>query len=147
MAQQALEQFHATHPNIRVFYTLDPENVEEEMAPAMQAGTAPDVFQGCCSFFPIWAQKGYTLDLRTYVKADLDQATIADWDPVQYKSLFTPDGRQYGLPKYHGALALFYNKDAFDAYGVEYPNDSWDHDTYLARYETIDKGSQQRRPD
>ncbi len=52
------------------------------MLAAMQAGTAPDVFQGCCTHFPTWAQKGYTVDLRPYVQADLDQATIADWDPA-----------------------------------------------------------------
>ena len=125
MAQQMLEHFHAAHPNIRVFYTLDPENLEDKMLSDMQAGTAPDVFAGCCSFFPIWAQKGYTLDLRPYVKADLDQATLDDWDPAQYQSFFTRDGRQYGLPKYHGALALYYNKDIFDHYQVTYPDDHY----------------------
>ena len=132
LAQQMLEQFHATHPNIRVFYAPDPENLEDKMLADMQAGIAPDVFAGCCHFFPIWAQKGYTLDLRPYVNADLDQQTIADWDPAQYKSFFTRDGRQYGLPKYHGALALFYNKDTFDAGKVDYPSESWTHADYLA---------------
>jgi multiple sugar transport system substrate-binding protein len=134
MAQQMLEQFHVSHPNISVFYTLDPESseFEEKTLADMQAGTAPDVYQGCCSFFPIWAQQGYALDLRPYVQADLDRATIDDWDPVQYKSFFTQDGRQYGLPKYHGALALFYNKDLFDTYHVDYPNETWNHDDYLA---------------
>jgi multiple sugar transport system substrate-binding protein len=132
MAQQLLEQFHASHPNIRVFYTLDPENLEEKMLNDMQAGTAPDVFQGCCTFFPIWAQKGYALDLRPYVESDLDRATLDDWDPVQYKSFFTRDGRQYGLPKYHGALALYYNKDLFDQDSVPYPDATWNHDDYLA---------------
>jgi multiple sugar transport system substrate-binding protein len=132
MAQKTLEEFHATHPNIRVFYTPDPENVEESMLADMQAGTAPDVFAGCCSFFPIWAQKGFTLDLRPFVEADVDQATIDDWDPAQYNSFFTRDGQQYGLPKYHGALALYYNKDLLDQYDVDYPDDSWDHDDYLS---------------
>ncbi len=134
MAQQMLDQFHATHPNIRVFYNLDPDNAEfeEKSIANFQAGTAPDVFQGCCSFFPIWAQKGYALDLRPYVQADLDRATIDDWDPVQYHALFTKDGKQYGLPKYHGAQALLYNKDLFDQYHVDYPNENWNHDDYLA---------------
>jgi multiple sugar transport system substrate-binding protein len=132
LARRMLEQFHASHPNIRVFYTPDPEgNFVEQMRSDMQAGTAPDVFQGCCTHFPTWAQMGYTLDLRPYVEADLDQAIIDDWDPAQYKALFTRDGRQFGLPKYHGSLALYYNKDLFDLYGVDYPNDSWDHDDYL----------------
>jgi multiple sugar transport system substrate-binding protein len=75
---------------------------------------------------------GHTLDLRSYVEADLDQATIDDWDTAQYQALFTSDGRQFGLPKYHGALALYYNRDLFDEYGVDYPNGTWDHDDYLA---------------
>ncbi len=134
MVQGMLEQFHQSHPNIRVFYTPEPDSPkdkEEKMLAAMQAGTAPDVFQGCCSWFPIWAQKGYTLDLRPYVRADLDRSLIEEWDPAQYESLFTRDGRQYGLPKYHGALALYYNKDLFDQYRVDYPNGSWNHDDYL----------------
>ncbi len=132
MAQQMLEEFHSTHPNIRVFYTLDPpsESFDEKMVADFQAGAAPDVFQGCCGFFPSWAQKGYALDLRPYVKADLDRATLDDWDPVQYNSFFTRDGRQYALPKYHGALALYFNKDIFDEYDVDYPNESWTHDDY-----------------
>lgn len=132
MAQRMLEKFHEAHPNIRVFYTLDPENVEEQMLVDMQAGTAPDVFAGCCSSFPIWAQKGYTLDLRPYVEADLASDTIGDWDPVQYRSFFNGDGHQFGLPKYHGALALYFNIDLFDEYRVPYPNADWDHQDYLS---------------
>ena len=131
MARQQLEQFHTSHPDISVYYIPDPVNVVDQMTTDLQAGTAPDVFQGCCAHFPSWAQKGYTLDLRPYVKKDLDQATIADWDPAQYQALFTRDGRQFGLPKYHGALALYYNKDLFDQYHVDYPDGSWNHDDYL----------------
>ncbi len=130
MAQQLLEQFHEQHPNIEVFYIPDPADLVEQMPIDMQAGTAADVFQGCCTHFPDWAQHGYTLDLRSYVKRDLDQATIADWDPAQYRALFTRDGKQFGLPKYHGALALYYNKDLFDQYHVEHPDSSWNHDDY-----------------
>ncbi len=133
MAHQMLNEFHASHPNIRVFYTLDPESSEfgEKTLADFQAGTPPDVFQGCCSFFPMWAQKNYLLDLRPYIQADLDRATIEDWDPVQYRAFQTRDGKQYGLPKYHGALALFYNKDLFDRYGVGYPDATWTHVDYL----------------
>ncbi|NJN95056.1 MAG: sugar ABC transporter substrate-binding protein [Anaerolineales bacterium] len=132
MVQQLLAEFHEAHPHIHVFYTPDPENLEEKMIADLQAGAAPDVFEGCCDFFPIWAQQDYTLDLHPFVAADLDQETINDWNPAQYRSFFTRDGRQYGLPKYHGALALYYNKDIFDEFGVEYPTSAWTHDDYLA---------------
>ncbi len=131
MAQKMLEEFHSTHPNIRVFYTPDPDNLEEKMAMDMSSGTAPDVLQGCCDFFPIWGQHGYLLDLQPYIDQDLDHNTIDEWDPAQYQSYLLPDGRRYGVPKYHGALALFYNKDLFDQYGVPYPDGSWTHDDYL----------------
>ncbi|RPJ02646.1 MAG: extracellular solute-binding protein, partial [Chloroflexi bacterium] len=129
MARQLLEQFHGQHPGIRVFYVPDPpsETFESDTLADFQAGTAPDVFDGCCSSFPVWAQQGYALDLRPYVAADLDQETLDDWDPVQYRAFFTRDGLQYGLPKYHGALALHYNKDLLDRHGVDYPDKSWDY--------------------
>ncbi len=131
MTQEMLDEFHAMHPNIQVYYTPDPENYQEEVLADFRNGTAPDVFQGCCTHFPAWAQMGYALDLSPYVEADLDQAIIDDWNEAQYKSFITSDGMQFGLPKYHGALALYYNKDVFDEYGVEYPDETWDHDDYL----------------
>jgi multiple sugar transport system substrate-binding protein len=131
MTQQVLQEFHNTHPNISVFYIPDPANLEDQMLVDMQSGTAPDVFQGCCTHFPTWAQEGYTLDLRPFVEADLDQETIADWDPVQYNALFTRDGMQFGLPKYHGELALYFNKDLFDRNRIDYPDGSWNHEDYL----------------
>ncbi len=131
MAQDLLAEFHEEHPNMRVFYTPDPENVAEVMLSDIAAGTAPDVFQGCCDFFPIWAQRKGTLDLREYVAGDLDEATINDWSPAQYKAFFLASGEQFGLPKYHGALALYYNKDLFDVYDVPYPTGDRDHDDYL----------------
>ncbi len=118
-------------PVLRVFYVPDPADVEESLIADMKAGTAPDVFAACCSFYPIMAQENLTLDLRPYVARDLDEETIQDWDPAQYNSFFTQDGSQYGLPKYHGALALYYNKDLFDQYGVGYPDGSWTYDDYL----------------
>ncbi len=130
MAHDLLLQFQAQHPEISVFYIPDPADLVGQMPIDMQAGTAADIFQGCCTHFPDWAHRGFTLDLRPYVARDLDDQTIKDWDPVQYEALFTPDGKQFGLPKYHGALALYYNKDLFDAYAVEYPDSSWDHEDY-----------------
>jgi multiple sugar transport system substrate-binding protein len=131
MVRRLLEEFQQRHPNIQVFYVPDPDNIEEKMLAAMQAGTAPDVFQGCCDFFPVWAQAGYMLDLRPLIEADLDRATLEEWDPAQYRALATRDGLQFGLPKYHGALALYYNKDLFDESRIDYPDGSWTHDDYL----------------
>ena len=87
--QLLLQDFHDANPNIEVFYTPEPEDYEERMLADMQAGVAPDVFAGCCDTFPIWAQKGYLLDLHPFVESDLEHATIDDWDQAQYRSFFT----------------------------------------------------------
>jgi len=131
MAQRMLEQFYTTNPNIQVFFTPDPDNLGDEMLADFQQGTAPDLLNGCCDFLPIWAQKGYLLDLRPYVQADLDRGVIDDWSKAQYEAFFRSDGLQYALPKYHGALAVYYNKDIFDHAAVPHPDDSWTHDDYL----------------
>lgn len=131
MVQRVMADFNETHPDIRVFYTPDPENVAQVMLEEMARGTAPDVFQGCCDFFPSWAQRGGTLNLDSYVMRDLDAATIDNWSPAQYKAFFLKDGHQFGLPKYHGGLALYYNRDLFDEYGVDYPTGAWNHDDYV----------------
>ncbi|HET7775618.1 MAG TPA: extracellular solute-binding protein [Azospira sp.] len=144
MAQTMLEEFHQQHPNISVFFTQDPDNLAEQMVSDMTAGTAPDVFDGCCEFFPAWADAGYLMDLRPYVKADLDKATISEWSPAQYQALFSRDGKQFGLPKYHGALVVYYNKDLFDAVGAEYPSDGWNYSDYLVAMQklTVRSGKQ-----
>jgi multiple sugar transport system substrate-binding protein len=131
MAREMLKEFHAAHPDIRVFFLPDPEDFADQMLADFQAGAAPDVFQGCCVHFPTWAQEGYTLDLRPYVETDLDQETINDWNSAQYKALFLNNGSQFGLPKYHGALALYYNKDLFDEFGVDHPDRTWNYQDYL----------------
>lgn len=135
--QLLLQDFHTAHPNIEVFYTPEPDNYEERMLADMQAGVAPDVFAGCCDTFPIWAQEGYLLDLRPFVESDLQRETIDDWDKAQYRSFFTSNGVQFGLPKYHGALALFYNRDVFDRFKVGYPTSEWTHADYLLAMQRI----------
>jgi multiple sugar transport system substrate-binding protein len=143
MAQQMLEGFHTSHPNIRVFFTMDPDNLVEQMPLDMESGTAPDVLAGCCDFLPSWAQQGYLLDLTPFVEADLDRATIDEWDPAQYAAMFTSDGHHFALPKYHGALALYYNKDLFDVSRVDYPDGTWTHTDYLEAMKrlTFDRGT------
>jgi multiple sugar transport system substrate-binding protein len=132
MVEKVLPAFKADHPNIEVTYVPQPDDVDVKLLAQMVAGEAPDVMFGCCTWFPIIAQKGQLLDLRSYVERDLDQAVIDDFDPAQYNAFFLSDGTQYALPKYHGALALYYNKDLFDKYGVAYPSEEgWTLDEYL----------------
>jgi multiple sugar transport system substrate-binding protein len=69
----------------------------------------------------------------------LDTDTILDWSQAQYKSFFTLDGKQYALPKYHGALALYFNKDLFDEANLEYPTYDWSYDDYLTAMKKLSR--------
>ncbi len=72
------------------------------------------------------------MDLRPYMEAELRPTTSRTGTQAQFRSLQLRDGAQYGLPKYHGALALYYNKDLFDQYKAPYPEASWTHSDYQA---------------
>ena len=44
--------------------------------------------------------------------------------PKAYE-VFSADGKQFGVPEQFSDVLLFYNKDLFDAAGVNYPDASW----------------------
>ncbi len=50
---------------------------------------------------------------------------------VAYQA-FSRDGKQYGLPESFSNVVLFYNKDLFDAAGVDYPTPEWTWQEELA---------------
>ncbi len=43
-----------------------------------------------------------------------------------YVNLYTVDEKHYALPKDFDTIGLWYNKEIFDAAGVEYPDETWD---------------------
>jgi multiple sugar transport system substrate-binding protein len=137
LAGEQLAVFSLEQPSIHVFYSPNPPDLTVQMPLDFEAGTAPDVLSGCCSFFPEWAQKGYLLDLRPYIEADLDRSIISDWSADHFKALSLPGGLQFGLPKYRGSLALFFNKQIFDRYDVDYPHNSWTHSDYASAMELL----------
>lgn len=46
-------------------------------------------------------------------------------------SLFTYEGQLMGVPKDFDTIAVFYNKEIFDANGEAYPDETWDWEKYL----------------
>ena len=105
----------------------------DQMPLDMQAGNAADVFQGCCGFFPAWAQDGYVLDISKYVRDGPGQGNRGRLGPSAVQGfLRQPADANSGVPKYQGTLVLYYNKDIFDKYKVAYPDASWTHEDYLA---------------
>jgi multiple sugar transport system substrate-binding protein len=82
-------------------------------------------------FWDVQAYGHYKRDLILNLQPMIDAAGALD--PAEYPvELFEPwklDGENlYAMPENFQTFALYYNKDLFDAEGLEYPTDQWTYD-------------------
>ena len=75
--------------------------------------------------FP-WAFEGITIPLDSYTESDEEFDVGGVWQEAL--RLYNFQGEQHGIPYDHGPILLGYNKDIFDAGGVDYPNADWTMD-------------------
>lgn len=111
--QACAAEFTKRNPNITV--TIEQAGWGEYwdgLTAAFVAGTAPDVFTNHIAKYPELLSKGVLLDIQPYMD-DVD-LSIYLVDP----ELWVKDGARYGLPQDWDTIALFYNKDMFEAAGV-----------------------------
>lgn len=118
---QMVDLFEAANPDIEVkVETAAYADYFTELQTRVAGGDAPDTFELNFENFVTYASKGTLLDLSSAVDAE----TAARYYPEALKA-FQLDGTQYGLPASFSDVVLFYNKDLFDAAGVEYPTSDW----------------------
>jgi multiple sugar transport system substrate-binding protein len=124
--QQAIvDAFHAAEPKITVKVTVsDWDTYWAKLQTGLAGGAAPDVFAMDGPLFPDYAGRDVLLDLTPYIQAE--GYDLTQLNALAVKDFTTADGRQLGLPRDLNVIALFYNKDLFDASGVPYPDDTWD---------------------
>jgi len=92
---------------------------------SLSAGTAGDVFYVPGEVAPGFIATGKLLPLEGLV----DTSAFID----TLNAVFTQDGHVYGIAKDFNTLAVFYNKDIFDAAGAEYPNADDDWNSFEAK--------------
>jgi multiple sugar transport system substrate-binding protein len=125
--QDAVDAFMEANPGINVEISLSP-SYNETMQTAFASGDYPEVYYVDSSRLPDWAEAG--------VVAPADD-NIEDPDGI-YASLldaFTYEGTLYCPPKDFSTMALQYNRDIFDAAGVDYPTAEWTWDDLRAAAE------------
>ena len=116
--------FEAENPNItiEVQTAAYADYFTEPADRRSPAARAPDTFELNYENFVTYARSGALLDLSPYVASDVI-------DPARYYPLalegFTDGGMQYGLPATFSDVVLIYNKDLFDAAGLDYPTADW----------------------
>jgi multiple sugar transport system substrate-binding protein len=69
-----------------------------------------------------YQSRGVLLNLQPYLDKNPDM--LKGVYPQTLEAYKTPDG-MYGLPRDFQTIALFYNKDMFDAAGIAYPTADW----------------------
>jgi multiple sugar transport system substrate-binding protein len=116
--------FEAENPDINVEVETAPyDQYFTKLQTAIAGDTAPDTFEVNYENFVTYADSGALLALDDVAAAD------DDYDPsvLAEDSLgaFARDGVQYGLPASFSAVVLFYNRDLFEAAGVDLPSADW----------------------
>ena len=111
------ERFEAEHPNVTLEITSIPEdNYTTKVDTALAAGRPPDLG---LVYEPRWFKAGAVLPLNDVITSHgIDLSTFNQNAMSGCRSGDTV----YCLGSYTGAVLLFYNKELFDAAGVEYPS-------------------------
>ncbi|CAG7640771.1 hypothetical protein PAESOLCIP111_04170 [Paenibacillus solanacearum] len=99
------------------------------------SGNPPDLFNYYAGDMGVLVQLGLVEDITPLAKKhniDLSRFQPAMLDSVRAVS---GKGELYALPRYSNTVALYYNKDIFDKFGVSYPKDgmTWDQTIELAK--------------
>jgi len=125
------DEFEAANPNIKVDIQVTP-NANNAYLTKLQAGAtagnAPDTFWMNGPNFQFYAANGQLLPLSDRIAADgVDTSKY----PAALNTIYSYDGKQYGLPKDFDTVALWYSKKLFDAAGVKYPDETWTWQTFV----------------
>lgn len=123
-----LDQWNVDNPDIQIEpLFVNNDKALQKLTVALQGGEPPDITYQYGSSLPQLAAAPGLVDLTTWT-----QENAADWeDFVQgARDAATFEGRVLGVPALIDNLAVVYNKDLFDAAGVEYPTDQWTWDDF-----------------
>ena len=134
MMQSLIDGFNASQDEYEASHVYVPfADYEKQLTLGIASGELPDlvILDGCsmASF------------IQLGLFGDISDADI-NWDeymegPMESTML---DGKHYGIPFATNCTALFYNKDMFDAAGIDYPdeNTTWDEFHEMAKALTKD---------
>jgi len=136
--QGIVDAFNEDHTDIHVTLEQLPGGWAEyiqKLTTLIAAGSPPDVGRMGVAYMAQFASKGQLADLTELVEQDLDMSNYYENAFEQIKI----DGKIYGIPIGIYTMIMFYNKDMFDAAGIEYPSMNWDSTWTLDEFVEIAK--------
>ena len=137
-AKAQVAAFEKEYPNVKVNYVNAGTHEDQytKLQNAIKAGSgAPDVAQIEYQALPQFALTGSLVELGQYGFGSFEQDyTTSTWNSVKV------GGGLYSLPQDSGPMAMFYNKEVFDQYGLGIPK-TWDeYVTAATKLHTADPG-------
>ncbi|MBO0922589.1 sugar ABC transporter substrate-binding protein [Cellulomonas sp. zg-ZUI222] len=132
--QERIDLFEASQDEISIKLQLIPgEQYEQKVQTMIAGGDGPDIMQ-VAEGVNVYSSKKQILpldDLAADAGLDLEER----FGPVG--TLYSYDGSVYAVPDRSGAMIVYYNKDMFDAAGVEYPSAEWTWEDAQAAMEQL----------
>jgi multiple sugar transport system substrate-binding protein len=133
--QALADGFHAENPDVTVeiIEYADGNDYDTQIIPDLAAGTAPDLLV-LKNLNRLWTFQsgGQLLDVSD-VAAELS-------DDVSGVDSYEIDGATWAVPYRQDSWVLYYNKDLFDAAGIDHPDGSWTWDDYAETAEALAAG-------
>ena len=127
LVKEVVERFEQKYPDIVVDVEII-SSYETQFSNFMASKNVPDVFCVPDGNFGMWVQTGVMLNLEEYYNAStiIDKESIAASALTRYRwnGITMGSGDLYCMPKDITPYVMYYNKDLFDLYGVEYPSDT-----------------------
>jgi len=143
IVQKWRDIFQQTYPWITVNIAfVDWQEHHDKMLVLAAAGELPDFIEVQASRSLLWIIEGVFLPVDEYTDADPDFNMDDFFEMVM--PYYQWGGKTYVLPYDHGPEILGYNKDMFDEFGVDYPDETWTYETLLEKAKIFtdpDKGT------
>lgn len=136
--QQMVDKFIAEYPNITVeLETIGTPDYWTKLSALAAANDLPCVYNMSSGFVDQWISDGLLLDIQDYVDRDIEAEDYYTgvFDVVRNKDT----GRMHAFPFAFVETVLFYNQDAFDAAGLEYPGEGWTWEQFLDAAKALTK--------
>ena len=132
--QERIDLFEASQDDVTIELQLIPsEQYEQKVQTMIASGDGPDIMQ-VAEGVNVYSSKSQILPLDDYVESaglDLEER----FGPVG--ELYSYEDSVYAIPDRSGAMIVYYNKDMFDAAGVEYPTADWTTEDAQAAMEKL----------
>ena len=146
--ERALVDVCQAELGITVDYNAVSSGVGDLMTELRALNTAdqmPDVFFMSSGFIDEFAQDGLLYNIQEFVDRDI-MPQAEDYFTASFDAGRWPDksaGDMYAFTNHFVETVLYYNIDAFDAAGVDYPSEGWTWDDFLpaAQALTIDENN------